>query len=314
MKVTLDLDKLLEQGRIDQAEYDKFSQLSARDTSALAFNILVGFGVVAVSGATLALLPNGFTALVLGLIIWAAGYPLVVRHHRRWLVAAHICVTVGALMFGGGVIALGNASTAAFILVAAAFSAAGVLAHSGLLIVLAVLALSAAVGARTGYFHASYFLGIDQPLMTIGLFTVLSVATYQWSRRLPARFERLAIIASRTGVFLVNFGFWVGSLWGERQPDGAVLIADWVFAIAWALALALTGIWGWRRNRRWVVNVVAVFGAIHFYTQWFERLGASAGSVLAAGLLALGFALGLRALNARLAEDGRREAGASGHS
>jgi hypothetical protein len=46
-----------------------------------------------------------------------------------------------------------------------------------------------------------------------------------------------------------------------------------------------------------LVNVAAVFAAIHFYTQWFERLDASALSVLIAGLLALGFAVGLRALN-----------------
>ena len=52
------------------------------------------------------------------------------------------------------------------------------------------------------------------------------------------------------------------------------------------------------------MNVVAVFGAIHFYSQWFERLGASPGSVLTAGGVALGFALGLRALNAKLTQEG----------
>ena len=69
-----------------------------------------------------------------------------------------------------------------------------------------------------------------------------------------------------------------------------------VFSIGWALALIAVAVWGVRVNRRWVVNVAAVFGAIHFYTQWFERLGATPLSVLLAGLLALGLALGLRAL------------------
>jgi hypothetical protein len=36
---------------------------------------------------------------------------------------------------------------------------------------------------------------------------------------------------------------------------------------------------------------VAVFGAIHGYTQYFERLGASPGTILVAGLAALGIAL-----------------------
>jgi len=40
---------------------------------------------------------------------------------------------------------------------------------------------------------------------------------------------------------------------------------------------------------RWVLNTVATFGGIHFYIQWVEYLGASSGSVLIAGLLALGF-------------------------
>ena len=302
MKVTLDLDKLLQEGRIDQAEYDKLSQLSARDTGTLAFNILVGFGVVAVSGATLALLPNPITAIVLGLVIGGIGYPVVMQRQHRWMLAAHICVAVGALMFGGGVLFRWDGSPGAFLVVAAAFAVAGILARSGLLTVLAVLSLSSAIGARTGYFHASYFLGIQEPLMTIVLFTILAIGTYQLSKRLPAEFERLSIIAARASVFLVNFGFWIGSLWGERRPDGQVLLADWVFAIAWAIALVLAGIWGWRRNRRWVVNVVAVFGAIHFYTQWFEQLGATPGTVLTAGLIALGFALGLRALNARLSD------------
>lgn len=46
--------------------------------------------------------------------------------------------------------------------------------------------------------------------------------------------------------------------------------------------------------------IIAVFGGILFYTQWFERLGASQGTVLAAGLLALGFAVGLLVMNTKI--------------
>jgi iron complex transport system permease protein len=42
-----------------------------------------------------------------------------------------------------------------------------------------------------------------------------------------------------------------------------------------------------------VVNLVAVFAAIHFYTQYFERLGASPGTIVTAGLAAIGIALAL---------------------
>jgi iron complex transport system permease protein len=45
----------------------------------------------------------------------------------------------------------------------------------------------------------------------------------------------------------------------------------------------------------------AVFGAIHFYTQWFERLGPGPLSFIIGGLLMLAFALGLWAFNKRYA-------------
>jgi iron complex transport system permease protein len=61
-------------------------------------------------------------------------------------------------------------------------------------------------------------------------------------------------------------------------------------------ALLATGIRALRRNRRWVLNTVAVFAGIHFCTQMFERLGASPGTVLLAGLLTLAVVLWLRML------------------
>lgn len=300
MKVTIDLDKLLEEGRITRDEYDKFSRLAARGTSALAFNILVGFGVIAVSGAALALLPTAMTAIAVGLLISAAGIGLTLARSERWTVLANICIVVGALLFGGGIVALGGGSAGSFLLIAAVFGVAGVAARSALLVVLSVLALSSCLGARTGYFHAAYFLGIEAPTLTVVLFTVFSSVVYQLSKRLAGDFRGLAIVAARTGVFLVNVGFWVGSLWGDRLHGGAIVVPDWLFALLWAIALIAAGVWALRRNRRWMINVVAVFAAIHFYTQWFERLGASAQTVLLAGLLTIAVAVWLRALNARL--------------
>jgi hypothetical protein len=76
-------------------------------------------------------------------------------------------------------------------------------------------------------------------------------------------------------------------------------ISPLAFVIGWSCVLLGVGIWGVRENRRWVVNVAAVFGAIDFYTQWFERLGAQPLSVLVGGLLMLAFALGLWMFNQR---------------
>lgn len=50
-----------------------------------------------------------------------------------------------------------------------------------------------------------------------------------------------------------------------------------------------------------MVNIAALFAAIHFYTQWFERLGLEPMSVLIGGLLTLAFAPGLWMFNRRFA-------------
>lgn len=301
MKVTLDLDELLAAGEITQSEYDRLSRLGARGTASLAFNILVGFGVIAVAGAGLALVPAPQTAIILGCLAAVLGIALILSAKAEWDLLANICVTAGALLFAGGVIVAADGSKGAFLIVTLACAAAGTLARSAPLIVIAVLALASMIGTSTGYLHAAYFLGVEAPALTILVFTALGLAAYQLAKSLPARYASLAIVAARTSVFLVNLAFWVGSLWGDSlgsiDSEATLIVPDWAFAVVWALALLGAGAWAWRAGQRWVLNTVAVFAAIHFYTQWFERLGASAGTVLIAGLIALAVALMLRRLN-----------------
>jgi len=298
MKATLDLDRLLAEGKIDQAEYDKLNSLAARSTSTLVFNICIAFGVTAVSVAAIALLPEPVMAIGVGLLIAVAGMSLIQAQIEEWQVLARICMLVGALLFGGGLIWLGEGSAGSFLVVAVSFAVAGVLARSALLVVLAVLALSSCIGARTDYFQATYVLGIEEPALIILLFSIFSLGAFQLSKHVPVAYRQLAIAASRTGVLLVNLGFWIGSLWGDSFPGSGIHLYKLVFVLLWAASLLGVGIWAWRVNRRWLVGLVAMFGGIHFYTQWFERLGASAGSVLIAGVLALAVAVGVRALYA----------------
>jgi hypothetical protein len=303
MKITLDIDQLLSEGAITQAEYEKLIGLAAKSTGSLAFNILIGFGVIAVSGAALALVPAPATAIVIGLLILVAGLALLRSGREQLKVLSNICILVGALMAGGGVVTEFKGSLASILSVTAIFAVASIFARSTLLAVLATLMLSASIGAKTGYFHASYFLVIQEPTITVILFSLLAIGLYQLSKRLSFEYERISLASARTGVFLVNFGFWVGSLWGERSDSREVIISDSYFAVLWAIVLIVTAIWSWKSNRRWVLNTVATFGGIHFYTQWFEHLGASPGTVLIAGLLALGFAVGLRSMNNRMKEN-----------
>lgn len=304
----------MEDGKLSPAEAERLRALAARDTGSFAINILVGFGIVAVSGGAVALAPTPVTALVLGLVVFAIGLALTFQNKEQWGLLAQICLVVGALMFSGGVLAIGSGAVSAMLIVTAALAMASIVARSGLLAAAAMLALGACLGARAGYWHATYALAIYEPAVTIVLFSLLALAAFLVSKRLSAEYERLALIAARTAVFMVNFGFWVGSLWGDNlrlvrsllhnDPNilttpGPPIITPVVFAVGWLIALLGVGIWGMGANRRWVVNVAAVFGAIHFYTQWFDRLGPQPLSFLGGGLLMLAFAFALWAFNRR---------------
>ncbi len=308
MKVTLDLTRLLSEGAITTEEAERLKKLGSAGTGSLAFNILIGFGVVAVSAGLIALVPNAVSGIVVGALVLGGGLALYGSRSHEWEMLANICVLVGALMLAGGAVILTEASLWTFVAITVGFTIVGAVARSGLLIALAVLALSSCFGARTGYMHATYFLGIEEPTLTILVFSALALVTYFVSKQVPAAYERLALMAARTSLLLVNFGFWIGSLWGDHAKWLKSTLSAELFVVLWAVALISVGVWAARANRRWVVNIAAIFGAIHFYTQWFERLGAQPLSILVAGLLALAIAIGLWRLNRGLWDNSRAQA------
>ena len=301
MKIILDIDKLLADDQITADEYDRLKGFSHKETGSLAFNILIGFGVIATAGGALAILPSSLTAIVLGVVLGVAGMALTLHRADEWGLLGSILLLVGSVTAAGGIVALTEGGVIGFLIVTMLCAGASIFAKSILLSILATLSLSATVGAMTAYGHATYVLAIRQPTVTVVLFSILALVTYCLSKRLNPDYERIAIAFSRASLFIVNLGFWVGSLWGDSLwnqrsswdfRSGAV-IPDWVFVIGWAVALIATGVWAAGANKRWVVNLLTVFGAIHFYTQYFERLGANPGSILVAGLFAITIAFGI---------------------
>ena len=121
MKVTLDLTQLLEEGKITQQEHDKLLALSSTGTSSLALNLLIAFGVIAVAGGILALIPNEITGIILGGGLTAGGLALYSVENNRWSVLANICVLIGALVLAGGIIVLSEASAPAFLAITLGF-------------------------------------------------------------------------------------------------------------------------------------------------------------------------------------------------
>lgn len=307
MKITLDLSKLVEEGKLTPADAERLKALARHDTGSLGINILIGFGVIAVAAGAVTFLLTMFEfkplpVVIFGAAVLALGIALTLTRQASTELIAQILTVIGALSFAGALVVHENGSLRAAIAITLVFATSAIIARSSLVMALAVLSLGACLGARTGYMHAMYSLSIQEPTVTIVLFSGLALAAYLISKQLKADYERLAITAARTSVLLVNFGFWIGSLWGDRlmllrrmNPDQvptggwrqAIVIPDYAFTIGWALALLAVGIWGARENRRWVVNIAAVFGGIHFYTQWFSVLGANALSVLGGGVLIL---------------------------
>lgn len=298
MKITLDLDVLVAEGKLSAAEAQRLKGFAAADTGQLGINVLFALGATAVAIGVGVLLPTLETAVALGAVLFALGFWLRMARVGQWAVFAQIVMVIGALGVLGGLGALFGDNPLVRVTLTVGLAGAAVLATSGLLAALAVLAFAATITIDTSVGWPTQYLAT-----AIVALSMLVLALYLLSLRLAPVYERLAIIAMRTGILLVNAAFLVGSIFGDTQLGWSAP----VFAAAWAVALLAFGGWALRANRRWVVNVVAVFAAIHFFTQWFIVLGAQPLSILGGGILLIGFGLALGRFNGWVA--GRKAQG-----
>lgn len=299
MKVTLDLTDLVTRGELTKDEADRLAKLGARDTGSLGVNILLGFGTVAVALGGGFLFPTAQSVIVIGTILFVIGIGLLLNKQIKWMLFAQICVTIGALGIVGGVSYISDGNFYVNIALAAGLAVSAFAAASGLLGALAVLQFSIALGAGTAYWHGGYFTWVEEPAFTILVLAVLSIALTVVAARIPSAYERVALIMARTGVLMINLAFLIGSIFGDQLVSWDYTIRPEIFSVVWAVLLIGVGLWGVMSNRRWVVNAAAVFGAIHFYTQWFEYLGPNPLSVLGGGILLIGFGFALRWFNTK---------------
>ena len=310
MKIVLNIKELLEEGKINQAEYDKLFSLSKNQTGSLALNLLIGFGIIMVCIGVITLTQSAFTALIMGLLTFLIGLFIQFRGTKEWSVLSSCCSISGVLIFTAGInlwvlwasesdfLGLANSLdflyaqilTTVILMVATAFLMSNILAT------LSILSIAQLIGAGTSYFTGSYTIWVSSPVVTIVIFSVLAFLLYYLSRSILSRYENILITGSRTSVLVTNFGFWVGSLFG----GGELEVPPQLISIAWALALIGFAVWGWRANRRWVVTVSSIFGAIHFYTQWFTILEVEPVSVVVAGVIAIGIGIGIKSLDSTM--------------
>ena len=345
MKLLVDVAKLEADGTITPQQAAQIHRAAAADTGTLAINVIATIGAFAVVAGLLAMRPSSVQVAVIGLGLTLAG--ALIRKFRQAQLGflGSSLIVIGAVLLAAGLIlkCSGLAPHASsflftcpatprwyghmvlFLVASAWLLAVGVLAQNGLLVVLSAFALAGALGSSTGYWHASYGLLVREATVTIVVFGVVgALASYLSMRVLEEPNARLARLFALMALLWVNFGFWVGSLWGDYPleawlaPDvmslpynkeawdalqawkaKAFFISRDVFSAVWALALAGVGAWGALHSRRGAVNMAATFGGIHFYTQWFERLRATPEMVIAAGVIAVVIAFALWRYNQR---------------
>ena len=307
MKIVLNIKELLEEGKINQIEYDKLLSLSKNETGSLALNLLIGFGIIMVCVGVITLTQSASTALIMGLLTFLIGLFIQFKGTKEWSVLSSCCSISGVLIFIGGMniwlieailsesvflpLAMNVEILTTFILIASS-----VFLTSNILAALSILSIAQITGAGTDYFMASYTIWVSSPVVTIVLFSALAFFLYYLSRSTLSRYENILITGSRTSVLVANFGFWVGSLFG----GGDLEVSSELISMAWALALIGFAVWGWRANRRWVVIVSSIFGAIHFYTQWFTILEMEPASVVIGGVIAIGIGIGIKQLDSSM--------------
>jgi len=259
MKVTLNLKKLVNDGSITKDEAKRLLQLAKKNESSHAFSVLVIFALIAVALGLIGLNSELYARIISSIynVVGSQGLHIL----------ALVLVWFGSYQ-----------------------TKSGFLAGIGAFIILSLL------GGSSLYSHASYFIAIREPALTVLIFMALALGGLLLSKKLEYDDERLVLIFSRACLIIVNMAFWIGSLWGSKLGTN-IDVPKELFSIGWAIGLVAVGWWGAKDGRRFVVNTSSVFGSIHFYTQWFENLGASPGSLFVAGLIALGILYGLREYN-----------------
>jgi iron complex transport system permease protein len=179
----------------------------------------MSFGAVAVAAGIIALHPAFTTGAALGIALVAIGLAISFSAAGQWGLLGTAATIIGALLLAGGIVGIVEADFVGLIFSALLFLALAVAIRSNFLMALVPLALAGALGSSTGYMHAAYMLTVTEPSITIAFFALLAGAAYVVSKRVGKAYEQLAITFARVSLILVNFGFWVGSLWGDYPGE-----------------------------------------------------------------------------------------------
>ncbi|MEM7491887.1 MAG: hypothetical protein AAF296_00805 [Pseudomonadota bacterium] len=314
--IRLDLSALQKSGDLNDSEAVRLSQLALPEQSGATWiSALLIFGALGVAAGVLALEPSAITGLMLALTaLGLAGWLKFFQRDESWQLLGSAFAIMGTIGLGGWIAAetyeVNQLLWPPFAIFAIT-TAGAVLYRSAFLSALAVLAFAALLGSGTGYWHASYMLIVRESFITIAAFGLITLGLYQLRGRIADTWTSLSTVAARTSFIMVNFGFWVGSLWGDHigehwaagddwrarseWRENSVFIEDWVFSLGWAALLIAIFV---RAPRGGFLSITSlVFFAIHAYTQFFETFQDSAAALVIGGFIMIALAV----IGARLA-------------
>ncbi|MDK3018011.1 hypothetical protein [Pseudodonghicola flavimaris] len=309
-------------------------RLLANATAVIGAAMLVGggaFWLVQARGTPDAAAVLGVPVALLGYLCWRVG-PSRLRFLTGWLCFLGVAVHLAGLLAQPALIA---PQWLVYHYAGVALVLCGLALDIRLITALSMLAFAAALSSRSFYATGAYAVAIYECTLTILQMGVLGGLCLWAMRRCPDRRARHAEILGRLAFIWLNMAFWIGSIWGDTvgatlwgprwarfseipywQADAALQaefrtareafvasalhIPETVYAIAWAVLLAGTVIWAAMGARRALFNTAVTFGAIHLYTQYFERIDTTPGSIVIAGLIAIALAYATWRLNAHL--------------
>lgn len=263
-----------------------------------------------------------FPAIFLGIIVAGAGYAALLKFGSQHRFIFSSITVFGFATHIAGIVKLYaepdlNWLTLSYIGVLLIVS--GTALNNRFVSALSVIAFASALAA-TGYWEATYGLAIYEPTLTIIQFGIIATICLVLSQRLDERYARHSRIIGLLSFIWINMAMWIGSLWGDivgmylwgpvvdltsyadteqilAFKEKTLVISDIVFAVLWFFLIFAVGFWSAITGRRKVFNAAATFGAIHLYTQWFERFSMSALSLILLGVVSILIAWGVYQLN-----------------
>lgn len=309
--VRLDLDALEEAGEITAQDRERIESLALPEQrGSLLVNTLMIFGSLAAAAGTIALVPSAITGLILA-VIALCGAEALRRFDggQSWQVLGAALVIMGTAGVCGWIAAetWGKSIFWPPLAITAVLVAGSVWFRSALLSILATLSLGSLLGSGTSDWHDHYGIFINEPTIAIIVFSAAAYGVHKLRGRLEQVWVEFTTAVTRTAFFMFNWSFAVGTFsgdhvgehwaahwsqpWEQRQAwrESALYIHEDVFSVVWLVVLAALIL----KNREGSFVSVAsvVFLTIHLYARYFVFFGASARTLLFAGLVSVGLAV-----------------------